>query len=739
MNQHEMVNLIANGLSDTDCPKTIIIVGAGIAGLVAADLLKRAGHTVTILEAQHRVGGRIYTERSGLAPGLRAEMGAMRFPKGHALTMAYIERFQLKTEPFVATNPNAYIHLQGKRVRRKEFDPRQFAFDVHAHEFGKAPENLLKETLMPFYDLVRERGDAGWDGIAEHYDQFSLRGYLRQAGWSVGAIAMLSLVGDIEFRMDASFVNYLRDEYITIFSNMVCLSGGADALPHAFLLGLRENIKFGGSVVAIENTAQEATVTYNTLAGQFRETADQVIVTIPFSLLRHVEVTPPFSPRKRRAIQQLDYDSSARIFVQCSARFWEADGIYGGSSVTDLAIRSIHYPQDGQTTGRGALLASNTWKHDVDHFNNLPKDFLICQAIEALRAIHPQVEHTFEVAIHHHWGNDPYACGGSTLLKPGTLSSFKNIVMPEGRIYFAGEHCSKFDNRWVQGAIESAIYAAKGVHEARSTEGQSMSQSYLDQIRYQILQTCDGYDPDANPAFHQTLQTHFPGALSMTDYMAKTYQCLGAYGFCEENTMAMVSSCRDEIADSLFVEVIRYWGKTFNCCSLAGFIMMGKTGLAAAIDHTPIVDDVRRIIFYAMPHIAISKEGEIGKIYRDGVQKISHACGALGSIVEELKFSSPKLEMDMQDIEQTIIRQKILSTINYGDKPDLIGITKSASQIICSDVEKLLNTLDRSVFKYAVITGIQIHGPMDTHWIYPQAFYVVGSDLPGGQEAIAVF
>ncbi|MBE9127895.1 MULTISPECIES: hypothetical protein [unclassified Coleofasciculus] len=266
-----------------------------------------------------------------------------------------------------------------------------------------------------------------------------------------------------------------------------------------------------------------------------------------------------------------------------------------------------------------------------------------------------------------------------------------------------------------------------------------MSQSPINQLGETIPQTLNAYDPNVFPAFHQTLQTHFPGALPMSSYMRKTFQCLSAYDFCDENTMGMIAICRDELAESLFAEVIRYWGKTFNCCSLAGFLMMGKTGLASATDHTPIIDGSRRFTFYAMPHIAISRHGDIGKVYREGVQKASHACGALEAVVNELASGHLKLEMDMQDIEQTIIRQRILSTLTYGEKPNLIEITKLASQIIANDVEKLLNTLDHSVFKYAVMTGILIHGPLGTHWIYPQNFYVVGADLPGGKEPIKVF
>lgn len=263
---------------------------------------------------------------------------------------------------------------------------------------------------------------------------------------------------------------------------------------------------------------------------------------------------------------------------------------------------------------------------------------------------------------------------------------------------------------------------------------------YLERLRNETFQAIDGYDPTANKVFHETLQNNFPGALPMTDYIKQTYSYLSSkYGFEDENTMGMLAICRDEIADALLYEVVKYWGKTFNCCSLAGFVMMGKTGLAAATDHTPIFDGVRRFTFYAMPHIAISQTGEIGKVYREGIQKASHACGALEAIVKELDSGFLNLATDMQDIEQSIIRQKILSTIKYGDKPDLVEITKLACQVISKDVEKLLGTLDASIFKYAVMTGIQIHGPMDAHWIYPQDFYVVGSDLPNGKEKIEVF
>src|SRR5574341_997151 len=101
-------------------PKKVIVVGAGMAGLVAAYELMRAGHDPFLLEAQQRVGGRVYTLREPFTDGLYAEAGAMRIPKVHELTMAYVEKFKLKTSSFTMGNPKAYYFLHGHKYRVAE-------------------------------------------------------------------------------------------------------------------------------------------------------------------------------------------------------------------------------------------------------------------------------------------------------------------------------------------------------------------------------------------------------------------------------------------------------------------------------------------------------------------------------------------------------------------------------------------------------------------------------------------
>ena len=116
----ETLAVASQGLDARPGPrKRVVVIGAGLAGLVAAYELKHQGHDVVVLEAQNRVGGRVYTCRN-FAPGLYAEFGAMRIPRCHDLTLKYCRQFGLPLQPFVMGNPNGLVYVRGKRMTQAD-------------------------------------------------------------------------------------------------------------------------------------------------------------------------------------------------------------------------------------------------------------------------------------------------------------------------------------------------------------------------------------------------------------------------------------------------------------------------------------------------------------------------------------------------------------------------------------------------------------------------------------------
>jgi monoamine oxidase len=450
-------------------PRKVVIVGAGVAGLVAGYELLQAGHEPLILEAQHRVGGRILTLREPFSPGLYGEAGAMRIPRAHSLTMAYVEKFGLPVRDFVMDNPQGYCYVRGVKRRMAEFhkDPDALDFGTAPHERGRTSGQLWEQAIEPFVKRLEQEGEAAWEAITAEYDQYSVREFLELKKWSEGAIEMFGLINNQESMMNSSFLELLREDAGKYYTNMVEIVGGMEHLPMAFLPALQPYVRFGARMVALDQTPDSAIVHYETAAGRFQAAGDYAIITAPFPVLRHVEVLKPFSRAKQRAIRQLHYDASAKIFFQTRDRFWERDeGIVGGGTVTDLPIRNLYYTSYGKETGRGILLASYTWSEDAQRWGSLSPGNRIAQALENVAEIHPQITESFEAGASKMWHDDEFAGGAFALFDPGQQTLIYNeIVRPEGRIYFAGEHASLY-HAWIQGAIESGLRAAIAIHSA---------------------------------------------------------------------------------------------------------------------------------------------------------------------------------------------------------------------------------------------------------------------------------
>ena len=451
--------------------KRVIVIGAGMAGLAAAHELKRQGHEVVLLEAQNHVGGRVRTLRS-FAPGLYAEAGAMRIPRAHDLTIRYCEEFDLPLRPFAMGNPRGLVYVGGARMTMEEAgkDPAVLDFDVADSERGRTADDLWGEAIGELRTMVEREGERAWETIVRDYDRYSLYEFLRSRGWSTGAIEYFGVMNFLESDMHNAFVEVLREELGGAYVDMVEIIGGMDRLPNAFYGELRRELWLGAEVFAIDQDPASVTVHYKTEAGRFAVTGDYAVCTLPFSVLRHVEVLTPFSRAKQRAIRQLNYHASTKILFQVRERVWEdEDGIYGGATVTDLPIRRMNYPTPDPAVKRGVLLASYTWGQDALQWGAMDPETRQEEALDDVERIHPRIREVYEVGDSHAWYADRWARGAFAMFAPAQQGALHaDIVRPEGRILFAGEHCSLY-HAWIQGALESGIRAAREIHEARPT------------------------------------------------------------------------------------------------------------------------------------------------------------------------------------------------------------------------------------------------------------------------------
>ena len=361
--------------------KKVLILGAGMAGLVAAYELSQLGHDVTVLEARTRPGGRVHTLREPFSDGLFAEAGAARIPDNHDLTLKYVKTFALLLEPFYPSRLNAIRFDRGNR----EEVPIEGFTDAMTHNYG---------------------GELG--GGPERWQK---------------------------------------------------IKGGTDLLPRAFANHLGSKIIYGAPVLRIEQDASAARVVFLKAGAPHTFTADSVLCTIPFSVLRDVEL-PALSDRKRDVIKHAHYDAVSRVYLQTKNRFWEAKGL-NGFAFTAGAIE-IWQPTWSQPGPRGILM-TYARPGEAERITNLKEKDRIETTLKQLDGIFYGLRENFERGATKCWLDDEWSRGAWAFVG---FTDYLAAAAPDGRIHFAGEHISAWSS-WMQGALSSGLRAVKEIDEAQ--------------------------------------------------------------------------------------------------------------------------------------------------------------------------------------------------------------------------------------------------------------------------------
>jgi monoamine oxidase len=449
-------------------PKKVIVIGAGLSGLVAAHELTKLGHDVIVLEAQHRVGGRVLTLREPWADDLYVEAGAARIPDNHAVTLHYVQEFGLPMTPFYPAGARMFS-IGGKRIRTRtdgEFDLHEAPLPLKDDERVDGLWPLLEKYVKP---ALAELGDP-WtldmtSAAARKYDATSFNVYLRQLGASEAAIDLLEWPWATAKLDRISCLWTLREiAFESQETTRTHIVGGNDQLPRAFASRLRERIHYGAPVVRIEQDTSRVRAIAQLKTGEHLAfEADRLICTVPFPKLRDVETAPAFSAAKRKAINELSYDTIVRTALQCRTRYWEKDG-FNGFGVSDTPQQIWHFTHD-QPGPRGLLVSflSGPIGEVVGDMEPEKRDRFI---IDEMERAHPGLKANLETMFVKIWHKDPWTKGALGIPGPGQLTSILlGAEQPEGRVHFAGEHLSRFQG-WMQGALESGLRAMREVNAA---------------------------------------------------------------------------------------------------------------------------------------------------------------------------------------------------------------------------------------------------------------------------------
>jgi monoamine oxidase len=417
----------------------VIIIGAGMAGLAAADALRKEGHDVLVLEARNRVGGRVWTDRT---LGLPLDMGAgwIQGSKGNPMTK-FAKDFGLETKVTDWDNVTLY-NENGKEVDGEK-------------------EELLEGYVEGFSGYVDQQQEARDRDVplSTAIDDFIKQKKLSRED----SLALRNLIGlkiEAEYGADASSLSLLEfDQDSQLKGEELIILQGYDQIPQRLAKDLP--IHLNEAVKAI--TYDDRGVTVRTNSATYR--AAHAIVTVPLGVLKNESIafSPALPSSKQKAIKRLGMGVADKVYLVFPKVFWK----------NDEKVDFVEFVS-GNTLWTGFLNYYKYSKKPVimifnpgDEAEELEKESdseIVHKAMTMLRTIYGDNIPEPTGYLLTRWGQDPYSRGAYSYVAVGASGEdYDEMAKPVGRLHFAGEATNRKFPALVHGAYWSGLRAAKEI------------------------------------------------------------------------------------------------------------------------------------------------------------------------------------------------------------------------------------------------------------------------------------
>ena len=475
----------------------VVILGGGIAGLVAAYELRELGYECTILEARERPGGRNWTVRGGdkvvfedgttqtstWDAGNYQNVGPARLPSIHPTILGYCRKLGVELQVEINTSRSSYLQHDGVNDG-KPMVQRQVINDTRGHvsellmkcmSSGKLDQEMTKadrDQMLAFLRLYGPLDDAG------KYKGSDRAGYAKTAGAGDDA-GVLSTPIDMHTLLQEDFwQGILFEEAFDMQATMFQPVGGMDRIPYAFAKALGKIVQYNSPVTEIRKTASGVRIAYTHEGAPKSIEAEYCICAMPLQILK--KVPNDFGAPYKKVIEECVYGEAYKVAWE-SRRFWEQDyNIYGGLEFVNVGCSPIWFPSAGIFTARGVLVSGYTDELDTP-FYKLSLEEKIAESRKSIERLHPGHGKELEKPIYVGWGRIPYNEGSwiqsygpgqerypaARVSRQGapqnpaaaqtrTNANYEALLQPDGPIYFAGDHCSHIVG-WQEGAALSSL------------------------------------------------------------------------------------------------------------------------------------------------------------------------------------------------------------------------------------------------------------------------------------------